>query len=339
MAEDTSNALFDDVEIVQPDEVLAATGEGIPSTPDESAAPQGPGITLEGLQSNLDQLNRANVGLRHALTDERGKRQQYEGRLQGISETFANALEARGTTQKIIQKEPEIPSKVPVSFEEDGTPFVKADEIARLTKIGTKDLESLTRPQLDRLEQRLNLVTAQLTQGQALQSQRQAIDGLLSSNPSYPEGLKALSGQWQHLNRMYDQYIYGNSLPVPNSIDEAMQQIIGSPVAAEFERQFPGSDVELLIETFTTPNTAARQRKLRRALDMNVRSVKRPVDTIGQQNLTRLSRKPSNLGNIPNQVKSANTTIDRVADMSLDDFMKLSDSDIEKVQSLLAEQE
>jgi hypothetical protein len=58
-----------------------------------------------------------------------------------------------------------------------------------------------------------------------------------------------------------------------------------------------------------------------------------------KENLNRLANKPTGFGQVSNQAKSANTTVETVADMSLDDFMGLSDSDIDKVHSLLAAQE
>ena len=77
MSEEVSSALFDQA-VVGPVEEPA-----IPETGEIQTPPPGEqekqGISLEGLQSEMNELKRANTGLIHALTDERSKRQQHEG--------------------------------------------------------------------------------------------------------------------------------------------------------------------------------------------------------------------------------------------------------------------
>jgi len=347
MAEVDSNDLFDEVTTGDPSPTeldVLATGEETAPPPGEQA-PAKPEITLEGLQADIAQLQRANSGLTHALTDERGKRQQHEGRLQGISDTFSKALEARQTQEIPPEpKEPEIPDKLAVDFSEDGSPFVRTEDILKLTKLKQDNKADLTKPQIEALDGKINQLATQMVQGQALQGQQKVLNSLISSNPTYPEAMSNLQGQWQFLNQMYDQYVSYNSLPVPSSIEEAMQQIVSSPVAQEFSKQFPGSDVELLIETFTTPSTSVMQRKLKKALDGVSKSngtgqSNELITPKKNNNLSALAAKPASLGNVSNQARSADTTIERVADMGLDDFMALSDSDMNKVHSLLEAQE
>lgn len=342
MEEAVSSELFDQMttgDSSSTEQNVLEAGEKTTSTPDEQVTPK-PEITLESLQGEISNLQRANRGLTHALTDERGKRQQHEGRLQGISDTFTKALEARKEVST-EPKEPEIPDKLSVDFSEDGSPFVRTEDILKLTK-NQGNKSDQTKPQVEALDGKVNQLTMQMVQGQALQQQQRALNTLISSNPAYPEAMTNLQGQWQQLNQMYDQYISYNSLPVPSSIEEAMQQIVTSPVAGEFSKQFPGTDVELLIETFTTPSTAVMQRKLKKALE----GVSKPNETRQElelfktkENLSELANKPSSLGNLSNQVKSAQTTVERAATMDLDDFIALSDSDMDKVHALLEAEE
>ena len=337
MSEQVSSALFDQA-VEEPVEAVE------PETGDEQSPPPGEqepqGVSLEGLQAEMNELKRANTGLIHALTDERGKRQQHEGKLQGISETLAKALAARKEQDAPppVPKEPEIPDRMVVSFDEDGTPFLKTEDILNITK-----LKDEAKPKFEELNQKVEKISTNMVQERALQQQRQALNSIINSNPSYPQAMTQLQGQWQALNGMYDQFISANGLPTPNSIEEAMGQILSSPVSQEFTRRFPGSDVELLIETFTTPSNAVMQRKLSKALKKvsggNGVGKPAPAKSAEKSNIERLSGKPTGFGQVSNQAKSANTTVETVADMSLDDFMGLSDSDIDKVHALLAAQE
>jgi len=346
MSEDVSSALFDQA-VVEPVEEPA-----IPETGEIQTPPPGEqekqGITLEGLQAEMSELKRANTGLVHALTDERSKRQKHEGKLQGISETFAKALEARKEQEEIppVPQEPEIPDRMAVNFDDDGTPFVKTEDVLNITKMKSSDDKS--KPKFEELNQKVDQISTSMVQNHALTQQRQALNKIINSDRRYPQAMNQLQGQWQALNGMYDQYIHANGLPTPNSIEEAMGQILTSPVSQEFTRQFPNSDVELLIETFTTPSNAVMQRKLSKALKGlsggngagGPKAVKAPKsNSLEKENLNRLANKPTGFGQVSNQAKSANTTVETVADMSLDDFMGLSDSDIDKVHSLLAAQE
>ena len=338
MTDTVSNALFDQAAVEPPAEVEASpeTGENQTPPPGEQ---EKQGISLEGLQSEMNELKRANTGLIHALTDERSKRQQHEGKLQGISETFAKALEARKEQEAPAPEEPKIPDRMQVNFDDDGTPFVKTEDILNVTNMTGK-----TEPKFDELNKKVDTISTSMVQNQALKQQRQALGEIINSNPNYPQAMNQLQGQWQALNGLYDQYIAANNMETPDSIEQAMGQILSSPVSAEFTRRFPGSDVELLIETFTTPSNVVMQRKLSKALKAisggNGVGTKTPkTNTVEKRNLNRLAKKPAGFGQVSNQAKSSQTTVESVADMDLDDFMSLSDGDIDKVHALLAAEE
>jgi hypothetical protein len=339
MGEQASNEIFDGI-----NDDLA--GETEPSTPDEkqvepSLEGEQSTVSLETLKADLDKLSKANTGLRHALTEERNKRQTFEGRLQGISETFASALE-----KKQAAKEPEepveepIPDKIPIDFDDDGSPFMKTQDILKLVKMRPADMENMSLPQLKKLESQVNQISSYFVQNQVSQVQRTEIDSLIRSNPEYPAQFQTLIGQWKQLNNMYDTYISENNLPVPGSLDDAVHQIVSGPVSKEFLKLNPNADLELLVEAFTTPNLKTQQRKLQKAMDNQLKITTKPDSNLEKQNLSTLSKKPTNLGKITNQSSgNADTTIERVAEMSLDDFLSLSDSDTAKIKSLLRKQE
>jgi len=341
MDEKVSSELFDQaVSSETSEETKPETGVEQSPPPGEQAES---GTSLDAIKAELGELKRANTGLIHALTDERSKRQRHEGRLQGIQDTFEKALEARKEPEAPlpVPEEPKIPERMAVEFDEDdGTPFIKSEDILNLTKANKAE------PKFEELGQKVDQISTHLVQGQALKQQQKAISNIINADPAYPQAMQALQGQWQQLNTMYNQYIHANGLPVPNSIEEAMGQMVSSPVSQEFQRRFPGSDMELLVETFTTPSNAVMQRKLKRALYSLSRSngvgqprPKRSIDQEGQKNLNRLADKPTGFGQVSNQAKSADTTVERVAAMDLDDFMDLSDKDMDAVHSLLQAEE
>ena len=353
--EQRSNALFD--EVMEPVPFGAAhsenidTGEETPaSPPDESVkdTQQGedPGITLEGLQSQVDGLLRANRGLKNDLVDQRGRRaqqeavsQQLQGKIDQISNTFSQALQARQGPEE-IPEEQRVPGKLPVDFEDDGTPFVDTKGIFDLQTGEMQKVQSQIQPNIQELQNQLAQLTAYTSHKEALDQQTRGLNALIGSNPSYPDGLKQLTGQWQALNSMFESFLSDNSLPVPKSIDEAISVILSSPVKTAFQKQFPNTDVELLTEAFTTPNQAILERKLKRMLDGITPQI--PATQLEQgmgETLTALAKKPGNLSGVRNQAASAETTLSRVEAMSQDDFNKLSDSDMDKIHDLLAQEE
>lgn len=351
MDEQVSSEIFDQA-VTEPQEPAK---EVEPVTDDVVAPPSGdqakPEITLEGVQAEIGELKKANTGLIHALTDERSKRQRHEGKLQGIEETFVKALEARKEQEATppVSQEPEIPDRMAVNFDEDGTPFVKTEDILKITNLKTDNLNEQTKPKLEALGKKIDEVSTQQVQGQALQQQQRALSSIINSNPTYPQAMNDLQGQWQALNGMYDQYIQANGLQTPNSIEEAMGQILTSPVSQEFKKQFPDSDVELLIETFTTPSNAVMQRKLSKALSKISKGkgvgqptpdpVKVQSNSLEEENLKKLGNKPTGFGQVSNQVNSANTTVESAAAMNLDDFLALTDSEMDAVHAQLEKEE
>lgn len=334
MATETSNALFDDA--VEPPEIGSEhsenTGEEEPASPPDEL--QAPGITLESLQGQVSNLARANRGLTNDLIDHRSKRQQLQGRLDQITDVFSKSQQARQQPEQPPEAQ-QIPDEIPIDFKDDGTPFVKTEDIIRLTAGGMQHVQSETQPKIVDLESKLAQLTAITAQKEAINQQTRGLNALIGSKPSYPDGFKQLTGQWQALNQIFDKFIYDNSLPIPKSVDEAIGTILSSPVKTEFQKQFPNTDVELLTEAFTTPNQATLERKLRRMLDGVTPQTEQGLDP----KLRALASKPSNFGRVRNQMPGADTTLRRVQDMDIDDFLKLSDDDVDKVHDILAQEE
>jgi len=322
--------VFENLDEEEPD-----TGEEETSTPDEggeTSEDQQPGESVNDWQERVAELEAENKrmqrGLTQALTQERGKRQEMEGRLAQITDLMATAKNRRDGSDE--QEAQTLPEEIEVSFRDDGTPIIPRSLMQQLTASETQALKQ-------EIEGLKNTIAGQqqAQQQQAVQqAQANVVQQVLSSNESYPEAFQAVNNQWQWTVRAFDNFIMDNNLQKPVTADQAIEMAVDSDFAQKFSKKFPGSDLESVMGYYLLGGT----RRLKRALNANVKEAEAPAKKGMSQTLKALAKNPGNLSRSPNQKTGGGggLSLDDIAGMSTEDFEKLSDAEIEKIDRLLS---
>lgn len=289
--------VVEEAELKEPSE---ETGEETPSPGAEEAIP------------DMAELQRTISGLKKGISAERGKRQQLEGRIQTITSMLDMARERKKEETPAEKKV----DRIPVSFDEEGNPYVAPEQ-----------LEGLTSRQLKAMEEKL----ARIEQSQGVNVQQSSvqrtIQSVVSEDTAYPASYSMLTRARTDLSQIASDYLQENDLQAPTTIDAFLDLIEEAGLDKVFMQKYPGVKPEIVAEAFVHP------RKLRKAL--KALSSSEAKDTGGiNPTLKALSGKPGTLAGKRNQ--GAKTSgLDKLADLSTDDFLNLSDAEVAQLKAQL----
>jgi len=298
----------------------------------ESETPTPGEPTLSDVLEKVTTLEKERDGLRGATVAERRKRQAIEGQLGQISETLAE-IKARRMVPELPENtaDPEAPEYIPteIDFDDEDNPVGKVStaEIKKLIAIEAKKLiEDETRT----MKNEFQATKDQSATDKAVLDYRSQVEKIVSKDEAYPQALKDIGEQFQELDKMYTDFAHVNNIE-GQTPDDAIELITNSEIGKKFQEKFPGIDPEVLIELRYAPSQAVYNRKLKKALAM---AAKKETKTEASTVKSALG-KPGNLGSLPAAHKSGGKSLDQVADMDFDDFINLSDKEIDAVDALI----
>lgn len=293
------------------EEVDDGTGEE-----EEAATPADEASTKQAaLEIKLAELEASNSGLIKSLSAQRGIRQDLQEQLDGIK-TALNTFKVNQAVSIPSQLATGKKTTIPVDFDKDGNPYL--DPV---------NLIGLTDNKIQQLEARLNQMQQNATAVQMQTTEQEALSALLSEKAGYVDAHKEVTKAWNYLkDELFDAYLEEKGLPTPKTADQAIDIAVKSDVLlARFRERFPTIDMESVMEA----HLIATPRYLKKALD---KALVLPGSSHEELNTNR----PASLA-LANSSGGENqeSLIQRVADMSPEDFMKLDAATMSKIDKLL----
>ncbi len=284
------------------------TGEQETSTPE--------GEDQVDLKARLDELETANAGLIKSLSSQRGIRQDLQAQLDDIR---AAINEAKGETNTASETPQPDLSKIPVEFDTEGEMY-----------IDPKYLQNTTNPVVAGLQEELNTIKQSIDQYRGQQYEAQQLNNLLNERDGYAEAYKQVSEAWKYMkDEVFDSFIARKGIAPPQTTDAAIDLVMGSQELQDiFAKKYPNVDLESTLEA----HLIATPRYMRKALN---KALTNPGNTNEQLDLSR----PSSLANANSgPANTPEALLEKVSDMSMEDYEKLDASTLDKIDKLLAKQ-
>jgi|GEM_PF-6247384 len=281
--------------------------------------------TVDELMAKLEKIEKEKDGLYREMINERKTRQELKSQLDAINSVLAEIKQqkAEGAYGK-GEKQPTLKG-VPVKFDADDNPYIDPEDLVKILEPKIKPVnEAVTNLAENTLAQQIEAKNAEI------------INSLVSEDPNYVVAAQRLNQAWTFLDKGFDRVLAQKGIDPSaiGSIDDAVEILEDSDLVAEFEQKFPGLDYEAVIDAFTrNTNGLISKRKYRKALKMASQ-----VSSEGKEKLDKLkflSNKPSNLSGKANRKGSGGRSLADVAEISVDDFLNLSDADIARIERAL----
>lgn len=269
--------------------------------------------TSNALEAKLAELEASNKGLVKSLSAQRNIRQDLQGQLDGIKEAIADVRAKKDATETVDSTG----AMIPVDFDDDGNPFL---DPANLGSTQNADIEAL-KVTINQLQNQVNRTVTQKTEQQALNS-------LLDENEGYHTAHKAVTKAWNFLkDDVFDAYLLERGLEAPKTADQAIDIAMKSKsINAKFTEKYPALDMESVLEAHLIATPRYLRKALNKALVNDTESTNEQLD---------LSR-PSSLAKIDaGGGETQASLLTRVADMSTEDFSKLDERTMAKIDKLL----
>lgn len=283
--------------------------------------------SIEELTAKIDALSKEKDGMYREMVSERKTRQEIKGQLDAIKDMMAAA---RANRESMITESAEkavdsttTKSGIPVSFDDNGNPF-----------IAKKDLAELTSSELEKVKRELETIKSTNFHQTAVDQNRAILGEILNEDERYQAAFAKVQKAYGYLDKKTGEVMrkYGLELNT-TSLDEVMV-ILEKEHGDEFSDMFPGLDIDVVVEAFTTgPNGLLRPRKISKAIRTVVSSEGEGEKSNQKiKNLKFIASKPSNLSGARNQKGSSGRTLDDIANMDIKDFESMTDADFQKLE-------
>ena len=313
MADEEKDAVDLALEVKDPEEELEK-GEEKPSTSDDKPTLED---QLTETQTKLSDLQKSFTGQFSALKEERGKRQNLQGRLEEISSTLKDIQAAKAE----VKEEPDANLSIPVEIDEEGT-----------ATISQKVIDDLVAERLKLLEDKVGKVEAATTESDNRTRQEKEtskiIDNIVAENETFPKAHNALNGAVKWLDERLIPKLEEDGFKTTPPTGTILDVLDGTEIESEFEKQFPGVSLDVIVRAHDS------KRDLRAALkhlSPEEEKAEEKDDKTDMKTLASLAKKPSNLTGETNQKETRGLTLDMIASIDTEDMLEMSDDEIAKL--------
>lgn len=315
---------IDDVDIdEEPDESLEDKPEG-DEKPDD-AKPDKPEVTVESLSARLEEAEKEKSGLYREMRTEREQRQALSTQMAAINETLADIRNKRVSTAKDPEEAPEIVNGIPVQFDDDGNPYINPE-----------DLKAVATPEVSTIKADMDQIKRQGARQELINANKQTISHVVGQEEQYGDAFQTLRKAYQDVADYTVKIMAQQGWTVQTANEDQVFDLLEKEFGTEFTGKYPGVDLDTVIEALSPGrNGLLNRRKLTRAVKNIARSSGKESRDEGKESLKKLkfmSSKPSNLSGTRNQKGSAGRTLKDVAEMDIDEFENLSDTDLKRIE-------
>ena len=301
--EDVDEDLEDDDNDADEDEDSEEKGEKDKPSPGDS-----------DLQTRLEELETANQGLIKSLSAQRGIKQDLQGQLDEIKDAIAESRETNLDLDD-ADNDPKSTANIPVEFDDDGNMFIEP----KYLKTDMSGIKSL--------QEEINSLRQDLSDKDVQKQEDKQLSNLLGEKVGYEEAHKQVQEAWSYLkDDTFDAYLEKNNLTAPSTPDQAIDMIMGSKeLSGDFQKKYPTLDLESVLEA----KLLGTPRYLRKALNA-------ALTTSDSSNEQLDLGKPNSLANANSGGSDTpESLLNKVADMSTEDYEKLDARTIAKIDKLL----
>jgi hypothetical protein len=283
---------------------------------------------IKALTEQVATLEKEKNGLLQDAKKERKKRQQISGEHQKLTQTVSSILEQRDATLNTIkgavQPEPNKPVELPVTYNEDGDGFVKGID---------KTVQSVTAPYEQRIAQLEAAIQNMSTRQTAETEANQVINSLVGQKEEYGPAYGKYQTARKWANDKVVEFQKENGIQGIVEPGQALDHIFDDDLETQFNEQFPGVDLETVVMAETST----------RAFNKMLKSISTPVEPAKKQlsddgsKFQKVMKKPSGLGATANE--GGQSIMDKIGELSSDDYMNLSDKQVEALQAAMLAEE
>jgi hypothetical protein len=282
---------------------------------------------ISALRKEIDDLNKEKHGLLKNVKQERSRRQEISGRLSQLTDTVNGILEAKNKPTGPAPEQDPKKGKLPVTWTEDGEGFIQADKID----------EMLTpyQERIAELEQMVQNSTARNSAEIEVEKIRQAIVG---EDERYEPAYRKYQAARKWVVDQVTDFQRANDVGRPITSGEALDYVFADKdLEAEFNSAYPNMD---LTDIVTAEDS---QRHLRRTLS-NLATAMSPSEDQSNarkpdSRFQKVLNKPSALGNNANAKSGHESVLDKIHSLKAEDYMDLTDSQIDALLRAVAEEE
>ena len=316
-------------------------GESESSKDDETST-----VDIKALQERIDALERESAGRLKGLRAEREQRKALEAKVATVVDLVSKSKSAKQQAGSDNDVDDETVSaggkKIPVSFDDDGNPYIDPDDLIGLTKRQISSVEKQLASKVEQVEQSQQANTAQTENAKAVES-------VLSRDAAFPAAYAKLNQAFKMLDEGMDRIVARSDIdPASLTIDQCLELMESdATLMKNFKAQFPTIDIDTVVEAMAlSPAGRVNTRKLSKALSAlkSKDDESADGDTGGKQKkgigkTLKTITSARNLAGATNQKGSRDTSLDDIASLTTDDFLSLTDAQVKEIEKVLLQEE
>jgi len=289
---------------------------------DEPAKPEGsePATQEPKTQTQSEDLDKKAAGFYKDLRDERRKRQELQSELDRVKGTINAILEMKRNPAADIVGETKSKG-IPVKETESGELFVNTD-----------DVKNLNLPYEDRIKLLEQELQRAKSQSQAESEAQRIMEGIVGENEEYSPAYQKYKSARQWVNDRVIEFQRENRITGAMSSASALDHVFDDQLEGEFKKNFPGFHLEDVVQAEDS------KRLFKRMLNNSVELFK-PKEPTTDPRFRKVLSKPSGLAGSSNAKAGQMNISEKLAALSTEDIMNLSDKEIAALEkALLAEE-
>lgn len=266
-----------------------------------------------------DDLDKKAAGFYKDLREERRKRQDLQSELDRIRGTVNAILEMKRNPGAELLAEPK--KGIPVKEGEAGELFVQQEDITNLSAAHAE---------------RIKLLEAELqrskTQSQAEAEAQRVMESIVGENEEYSPVYNKYKAARKWVNDRVIEFQRDNRINGAMSSAAALDHVFDDTLESEFTKSFPGFNLEDVVQAEDS------QRLFRRMLK-SATAAMQPKEPTTDPRFRKVLSKPSGLAASTNAKAGQLNISEKLAALSTEDILNLSDKEIDALQRALSNEE
>ena len=287
--------------------------------------------SLQELQDKIDQIEKERRGLYNDLKSERRMRQEFQSqteKLQSLETAVQQILQQRQAATK--NDEPN-DMAIPFEFNDEGEAFISKDKLAAIT--------NPLQEKIDFLQQQLQNTASMTAQEQAAQK---FVNSVLSEDERYAEVFPTYQRARSWVEDAVVDFQKQNNIKGVITSGQALRYVFDKDTTADFNKQFPGVDLELIVTA--EDDDYFFKRNLGKLADslLEIEEEEEPVTLDKKkegERFKKVMQKPSGLGASANKQGAAKNILETAESLSSLDALDLTDAQVEALERQLLREE
>ena len=285
---------------------------------------------LQELQDKIDQIEKERRGLYNDLKSERRMRQEFQSQTEKLK-----SLE--GTVQQILQQRQAATKNdepndlaIPFEFNDEGEAFISKDKLAAIT--------NPLQEKIDFLQQQLQATVTSTSQEQAAQK---FVNSVLSEDERYAEVFPVYQRARSWVEDAVVDFQRQNNIEGVITSGQALRYVFDKDTTADFNKQFPGVDLELIVTA--EDDDYFFKRNLGKLADSLLEVEEEEPVTLDKkkegERFRKVMQKPQGLGSSASKQGAAKNILETAEGLSSLDAIDLTDAQVEALERALLREE